>query len=254
MRFIGVDIGNSLINIGFFINDVLSVYNIETHPIKSSEEYGIIFRGLLNKIEENSVNGAIISSVVPTHTIIIEEVLNRITSTEPLIVSYKMNTGLKFEIENPQQLGADRIANAVAADELCKVPVAVLDFGTASTISIVGKGSTFIGGAILPGLRLMSESLARGTAQLSEVPIIAPTSVLGKNTINSIQSGLLYGTVGAVERLLDEIEKEIGYNLKIVLTGGYGGLLSKFFIRDFEFIPNLTLKGLEILYKRNKYA
>lgn len=254
MRFIAVDIGNSLINIGFFIDDALSVFNIETFPIKSPEEYEITFRGLLEKIGGNSINGAIISSVVPTHTIIFGEVLNKITSTEPLIVSCRMNTGLKFEIENPEQLGADRIANAVAADEFCKVPVAVLDFGTASTISIVGKGSTFIGGAILPGLRLMSESLAKGTAQLFEVPIIAPTSVLGKNTLNCIQSGLLYGTVGAVERLIDEIEKEIGYNLKIILTGGYGGLLSKFFMRDFEFIPNLTLKGLEILYKRNKYA
>lgn len=254
MGLIAIDIGNSLINIGFFINKDLSVFNIETFPIKSFEEYKIVFSGLLEKIEEKTINGVIIASVVPTHTVILLEAIKSITSIKPLVVNHEMNTGLKFDIEKPQELGADRIANSVAANEIYKVPVAVIDFGTASTISIIGKDSTFIGGAIFPGLRLMNESLSKGAAQLYEVPLKPPPSVLGKSTKECIQSGLLYGTVGATEKLIHEIEKEIGYNLKVVLTGGYANLLFKIFKRDHEFIPYLTLKGLEILYKRNKNA
>jgi type III pantothenate kinase len=255
LRLIAIDIGNSLINIGFFTDTGLSVFNIDTFPIKALEEYEIIFRGLLEKLEEKNSIGVIISSVVPSHTIILGETLKGIiTSVEPLVVTHKMNTGLTFNIENPEELGSDRIANAVAAYELYKCPVAALDFGTASTISVVGIDATFIGGAILPGLRLMNESLARGTAQLSEMPITPPLSALGKDTNSCIRSGLFYGTAGAAERLLNEIEKEIKYELKVILTGGYGGLIAKLFKRDVELVPHLTLEGLKILYKRNKNA
>ncbi|MBE0425474.1 MAG: type III pantothenate kinase [Nitrospirae bacterium] len=254
MRLIAIDIGNSLINIGFIKEKNLSVFNIDTLPIRTPEEYEIIFRGFLKKLEEKTAIGVIISSVIPGHAIILGEILKDIVEVEPLFVTHKINTGLKFNIQNPEELGSDRIANAVAAHELYKCPVAALDFGTASTISVVGRDATFMGGAILPGIRLMNESLARGTAQLSEVSIAPPLSALGKDTKSCIQSGLFYGTAGAVEGILNEIEKEIGYDLKLVSTGGYGGLIVKYFKRDVELVPHLTLEGLKILYMRNKDA
>jgi type III pantothenate kinase len=129
-----------------------------------------------------------------------------------------------------------------------------VDFGTATTISIVDRKAVYIGGAIMPGIRLMNESLARGTSKLSEVYVKPPISALGKNTVRCIQSGLFYGTAGAIERILGEIEKEAAIKLKVVITGGYGVLISKFLKRKHDFLPDLTLEGLRILYNRNSDA
>lgn len=156
--------------------------------------------------------------------------------------------------QNLKKLGSDRIANSVAAYELCKCPIAVIDFGTATTVSVVGKDAKYIGGAIMPGLGLMNESLAKGTSKLSEVNLSPPDSALGTDTTGGIQSGVFYGTAGAVERLLQEIEKEVGFGLKVIVTGGYGGMVSKFLTREYSLRPNLTLEGLKIIFMRNRCA
>ncbi|MEW6571388.1 MAG: type III pantothenate kinase [Nitrospirota bacterium] len=254
MFLIAVDIGNSLINIGFFVEQHLSVHKIEASPLKIREEYETILKKLLENLGEKNITGVIISSVAPGHTIVLKEALKSMTSVDPLIVSWRMKTGLSFAIPHPEKLGSDRIANAAAAYELFRRPVAAIDTGTASTISIVGEKATFVGGAILPGLRLMNESLARGTAQLSEVPLSPPVSALGTDTAGCIKAGLFYGTAGAIERILDEIEKKIGYRVKVVVTGGYGGMISKFLKRQNKIMPHLTLEGLKILYMRNRDA
>jgi len=249
---IAIDIGNSTINIGFFTKSGLLVKKTYTHPLLSPAKYS----ALVNRfIKENNVEkkpeGIIISSVVPGHTKVLWKALEGLTGKEPFIVSCKIRTGLTFKIPNPEKLGSDRIANAAAAYEFYKCPVAAVDFGTATTISIVDKKATYIGGTIMPGIRLMNESLAQGTSKLSEVHMKPPISALGKNTVRCIQSGLFYGTAGAIERILGEIEKEADIKLKVVITGGYGGLISKFLKRKHDFSPDLTLEGLRILYKRN---
>jgi type III pantothenate kinase len=177
-----------------------------------------------------------------------------LVSAEPLIVSCKIKTGLNFNIPLPEKLGSDRIANAVAAYELYKCPVTAVDFGTATTISVVGKDANYIGGTIIPGIGLMNESLAKGTSNLSEIALKPPESALGTDTTKCIQSGLFYGTAGAIERLLLEIEKEVGFELKVVLTGGFGGMISKFLTRKHDVRPNLTIEGLKIIYMRNTNA
>jgi type III pantothenate kinase len=252
MNLIAVDIGNSTIHIGFFSKSGLIVQKIDTLPLKTHGEYKSIFKVLIseNFVEKNTT-GVIISSVVPGHNEILRETLKELLSVEPLMVSCKIKTGLIFRIPNPEGLGSDRIANAVAAYERYKCPVAVVDFGTATTISVVAMDAEYIGGAIMPGIRLMNESLAKGTSKLSEVPLTPPRSALGPDTIQCIQSGLFYGTAGAIERLLSEIEKEIGFEFKVVLTGGYGYMISKFFQRNYDLIPNLTIEGLKLLYMRN---
>lgn len=252
---IAIDIGNSSINIGFFTVSGLLVQKIDTHPLLSSAKYSALVNGFIKeKNMDKMPEGIIISSVVPVHAEVLRKTLKGLFSVEPLIVSYKMKTGLRLNIPNPEKLGTDRIANSVAAYELCRCPVATVDFGTATTISVVGKNATYIGGAILPGIRLMNEALAKGTSKLYDVSISIPGSALGTDTVTCIQSGLLYGTAGAVERLLSEIEKEVGFRLKVIVTGGYGTLISKFLKRKHDVLPYLTLEGLKILYERNSDA
>jgi type III pantothenate kinase len=252
MGLIALDIGNSSINIGFFTDLGLIVQKINTKPLLSYKEYSALINGFKKEKNIDKIpKGVIISSVVPGHTEVLRETIKRLVPVEPLMVSCKIKTGLKFNIPNPEKLGSDRIANVAAAYEFCKSPVAVVDAGTATTISIVGKNAHYIGGAILPGIRLMSESLAKGTSKLSGVSLSPPGAALGTDTTRCIQSGLFYGTSGAIERLLREIEKEVGFRLKVVLTGGYGNMISKFLKRKHDLFPYLTLEGLKIIYMRN---
>jgi len=226
---------------------------IATHPLLSSSRYSALIRHFLReKNIDKTPEGIIISSVVPGHTEALRKTLKRLFSVEPLILDHTSKTGISLNILKPEELGSDRIANAVAAEELYKCPVAVIDCGTATTISVVGKDANYIGGAILPGIRLMNESLAKGTARLSEVQISPSRAALGIDTSASIRSGLLYGTAGAVERILSEVEGETGLGLQIAMTGGYSGLISKYIKRKHKVVPHLTLEGLRIIYARHR--
>lgn len=252
---IALDIGNSLINIGFFADQGLFVQKLKTTPLKTPEKYASMLRDFLAEISvERAALGVIISSVVVGHTEVLAEACKRLMPEDLLILNPEISTGLVFDIPRLEELGSDRIANAVAAYELCKGPVAAIDFGTATTISVIGKNAHYLGGAIMPGFGLMNESLAKGTSKLSEVSLSPPESALGTDTDGCILSGLFYGTAGAVERLLQEIESEIGFGLKIVVTGGYGSMVSKFLTREYSLRPNLTLEGLKIIFMRHKSA
>ena len=253
---IAVDIGNSSINIGYFTDKGLLVQRINTHPLRDSGEYLSLIRNFLrqNCVEKGSLGG-IISSVVSSHTSVLSEVLKRLSGTEEtvlLTVSHEMNSGLTFRVPKPERVGTDRIANAVAAVELYGSPVAVADFGTATTITVVDREREFAGGSILPGLRLMNSALNAGTSQLTEVAIEAPLRALGVDTAECIRSGLFYGTAGAVERILTEMEEEIGVSLKVVLTGGYARAVGRLLKRIHEVNSYLTLEGLRILYGKNR--
>ena len=249
---IAIDIGNSSINIGFFYKSNLFVKRFDTKQLMSSSGYTELLEKVRREINIDKLPvGSIISSVVPSLTNTWRDTLKRFIAVEPLIVNYKMNTGLTFDIPDPEQLGSDRIANAVAACEIYKCPVAAVDFGTATTMSITGQKKNYIGGAIIPGIRLMNESLARETSTLTEIPLTPPGSALGTDTTKCIQSGLFYGTAGATEKILNEIEKSTGFKFKVVVTGGYGGIIHNFLKRAHVLNPHLTLEGLKILYRKN---
>jgi type III pantothenate kinase len=252
---ISLDIGNSSIKFGFFTKRDLFVRDIPTHPFLSLSRYSALIRHFLREKNIDKIpEGIIISSVVPGQTEALRKSLKRMFAVEPLIIDHTTKTGIALNIPKPEELGADRIANAVAAVELFKCPVAVIDCGTATTISVVGKNADYIGGAILPGIRLMNESLAQGTSRLSEVQISPPLAALGVDTSACIRSGLFYGTAGAVERILSEIEGETGLRLKIVMTGGNSRHISKFMHRKHKVVPHLSLEGLRIIFTRNADA
>lgn len=252
---LALDIGNSMINIGFFVHEHLHVQNLATYPLKTPEKYASRLSEFFPEIVvERAALGVIISSVVGGHTGVLVDACKRFMPEDLIILTHKTTTGLVFDIPRPEELGTDRIANAVAAYEICKHPVAALDFGTATTISVVGKNANYLGGAIMPGVGLMNECLGRGTSKLPVVSLSPPESALGTDTSECIQSGLFYGTAGAAERLLREMEKEIGFGLKVVVTGGYAGMVSGFLSREHILDKNLTLEGLKIIFMRNNSA
>ncbi len=254
---IAVDIGNSSINIGYFADKGLVVQNIATHPLRNADEYALILNDFFekNSMEKHCLN-VIISSVVPGHTVVFNEVFNKLTEKEAeiLMVSHTINTGLAFKVNAPEELGTDRIANAAGAYRLYKSPVAVLDFGTATTVTAVDRHANYIGGAIMPGLGLMNDILDKGTSGLKKIAMEPPSSALGKDTAGCIKSGLFYGTAGAVERVLEEMEKEAECKFNIIITGGYGRIMDKFLQRPHNINTNLIFEGLRILYEINRSA
>jgi type III pantothenate kinase len=257
---VAIDIGNSSISTGIFSGDrLLGRLEIPTHPKGDTGHYsGEIGKLLSGKKGEKSLEGVIISSVVPGLTEILACSAKEISGREPLIVTNSMQTGLTFDVERPDEIGSDRIADAVAAMEALGSTVAVVDFGTATTITAV-KERRFIGGAILAGLRLMGEALHRGTAKLPSVDIALsaeapeqPVKVLGKSTKASMISGMIYGTAGAVERILRDIESEEDCRFRVALTGGHSGMMARFIEGECYLEPNLTLRGLRLIYERNR--
>lgn len=253
---IAVDIGNSSINIGYFSEKGLIVQKFDTKPLKKAREYSLILSDFLlqNHIEKKDFNG-IISSVVISHTSVFRNALELLLDEQVidiLIVDHKMNTGLGFKIRKPEELGADRIANAIGAWEMYKTHVAVVDFGTATTITVVDKDANYIGGSIMPGIGLMNDMLGKRTSKLKSITLKPQESVLGKDTSGCISSGLYYGTAGAVERILEEIEKETDCRFRVVVTGGYCSTVEKFIRRPHNINPDLTLQGLKILYEKNR--
>jgi len=253
---IAVDIGNSSINIGYFTGRGLLVQKNNTYPQKSAEEYRRIVGDFLlrNHIEKKQF-GVIISSVVSGFSAVLEEAFRQLEPREEVKIvtaSDKIDSGLRFDVKNPGAVGTDRIANAVAAFSRYASPVAVVDCGTATTVTVVDGQAFLVGGAIMPGIGLMNEVLQKRTSKLAKVGLEPPVAALGKDTSGSILSGLFYGTAGAVERILSEIEREEDAQLSIVVTGGYGQMVERFIKRPHETNPSLTLEGLKILYEKNR--
>jgi type III pantothenate kinase len=255
---IAADIGNSTVKIGYFTGSGLIVQKLRTNISTSAAEYRKAIDVFMtdNHIEKNNING-IISSVVDGLAARMERALKGFSGERDravLTVNHRMNTGLHFRIRKPEQLGADRIANAIGAFEIQNRPVAVLDFGTATTITVVNQDAEYVGGSIMPGIGLMNEMLGQGTSKLEKVALEPPETALGKDTSACIRSGLFFGTAGAVERIIDELEKENECSLKIVLTGGFCTAMKSFITRPHVTHPHLTLEGLKILYEKNRYA
>jgi len=254
---LAIDIGNSSISFGFFEGpDLLKTLKIPAHPKRQDDIYKNKILDFLSKNHmEIALTGAVISSVVPDLTGKICNAVRDLVVRHLLVMSASLPTGLTFGVEKPEEIGSDRVANMVAASELFGSPVIVVDFGTATTISAL-KNREFLGGAILPGIELMSSSLKKGTAKLPRVDTVSgygqvPLHGMGKNTTMNILSGIIYGTAGAVERLIREMEQEESCRFKVVITGGNCFVMRTFLSRKFSLDPDLTLKGLRFIYERN---
>lgn len=250
-----LDIGNTNIKAGVFNGpELVDYWRISTDRTKSSDEYGILLLNLFahSKIDP-AVDGIIMSSVVPTINFTIEHMCSNYFNQTPMQVVPGIKTGINLKYENPRELGSDRIVNAVAAYELYGGPCIFIDFGTATTFGVVSERGEFLGGAICSGIKLASEALTERTSRLPKIELVKPESVIGRNTVSNMQSGLVYGFIGQVTYLIDCMKRELGApNAKVIATGGMSRLIASGTDAIDEIDGLLTLKGLRIIYERNQ--
>jgi type III pantothenate kinase len=251
------DVGNTTIAIGLFRGrKLVKSWKIETDSDKTSDEYGVLLLSLMQAavLPAGKITGSIISSVVPPLTPVIEEVCRSTFGTEACVVGPGLKTGMPILYETPLEVGADRITASVAAFEKYGGPTIVLDFGTATTFDAVSAKGEYLGGAIAPGVRISAEALYRRTAKLPRIEVRKPKRAIGRTTVASMQSGLYFGYIGLVTRLIEEIRKELGAEARVVATGGFGGPLATELDVIEAYEPDLVLEGLRIIYDRNRDA
>jgi type III pantothenate kinase len=252
---LAVDIGNTNTVFGLFAGENLRTdWRIETRVERTGDEYATLLRGLfeLQSLGMREVTAGIISSVVPPATAPIERFFTRYLGITPLVVGPGIKTGMPILYENPREVGADRIVNAVAAYAKYPQGAVVVDFGTATTFDVVTAKGEYAGGIIAPGLMVSADALYRSTAKLPRVEIARPKTVVGRNTVASIQAGLVFGYAGLVDALVTRIKGEVDFSPKVLATGGLGVLVAKESSTIEECDDLLTLRGLQILYDRNR--
>ncbi len=252
---IAIDIGNTTIVVGLFKSSALKDrFCISTRQNMTADEAGFLITGWLARmsLSGEDIQSVIVSSVVPALTSAFDLTARRYLGCIPLILTHKLKLPITIEIEQPAQVGADRIANAVAGFTKFGGPVIIVDFGTATNFDIVNEKGAYIGGILLPGSETSMAELARKAARLFEVRIEPPDTVVGKSTAGALKSGLFYGTIGQVDYLVDKIIEETGFTkTQIVATGGFSRGLDKY-SRHIKFIePDLTLDGLRIISELN---
>lgn len=250
------DIGNTQIVAGVFDEGgwLAADWRLATDRQKTVDEYGIITKSLFldRGLNFSKITGAIISSVVPPLTNSILQMAEKYFEVTPLVVGPGIKTGLAIKYDNPREVGADRVVNAVAGLKLYQAPLIIVDFGTATTFCAIGANGDYLGGAIAPGLGIAAEALFLCTAKLPRVELLKPKTVIGKNTISSMQSGLFYGYIGLIESLITRIKAEMGVNPKVIATGGLAELVSCETNLIDTINPYLTLEGLREIYELNK--
>lgn len=250
-----VDIGNTNITCGVYQEkDLICTFRLTTQMPRTSDEYGIVLRELLdrNGMDYRELGGVIIASVVPNVMHSFQNAIQKYLNKKPLVVGPGIKTGIKLTSENPREIGPDRIVDAVAAYEIYGGPVLVLDFGTATTYDLVEADGTFAVGITAPGIRISAKALWEDTAKLPEIEIRKPKSILAKETISSMQAGLMYGQIGQTEYIINQVKKETGYgDLKVVATGGLGRIIADETDTIQHYDSALTLEGLRILYEKN---
>lgn len=250
-----IDIGNTNIKLGLFDqgDQIRHHWRIATDRARLADEYAMLILNLLSTqgLAFKDVDGCAISSVVPALTEIFSELTRRYLQLDPVVLGAGSKTGLRVRTDYPAEVGPDLIANAMAARHLYGAPVIVIGFGTATTFLGVSREGDFEGVAIAPGILASSDSLIRATATLPQVALTRPPAAIGKNTINSLQSGLIYGFIGLVKELVARIQNELGGNAHVIATGGLASLIAPEtgVIEAVE--PNLALIGLRLLYQLN---
>lgn len=248
-----VDVGNTNIVLGIYRDDVIvDSWRLATARERTADEYGIMSRLLIGNCVEGPLEGAIVASVVPPLNGALAGMIEKYFAVEPLFVEPGVKTGIAIHVDNPQEVGADRIVNCVAAHEAFGGPTVIVDFGTATTFDVVTEDAKYVGGVIAPGLNISAEALFARAARLPRVDIKRPPHVVGTNTVVNMQSGIYFGYLGLVDGILARIKREVPGIKKIVATGG----LAPLFESESEHIDvvdlELTLKGLKVIYDRNR--
>ncbi len=250
-----IDVGNSTIGIGAFKeNKLVERMVVNTDPNFTEEQFYQLFKRPFNFVKEGkaSIDNIIFSSVVPQVNLPIINALKKLTNIDPILIGPGTKTGLAIKVDNPLEIGNDLIADLVSAKEKYGYPTLIADLGTASKILLLDKTGTFTSCLIMPGLTLSAQSLSNKAALLPEVSLIAPNTILAKNTLSAMNAGIVYGHADMILGLINRIEKELGYSCKHILTGGGSIYIKDILKDDFIYDQNLNLDGLNIIVNKNK--
>lgn len=250
-----IDVGNTNIVLGVYRGkELLHHWRLSTNRGATADEYGISISQLfqLAGITMTEISGVIISSVVPPLMRTLEQLSAKYARKVPLVVGPGVKTGLNIRYENPREVGADRIVNAVAAIEKYGAPLIVVDFGTATTFDYIDEGANYLGGAIVPGIGISTEALYQRAAKLPRIELVKPKSVIGRNPVTSMQAGIIFGYAGQVDGIVNRIKAEFGVSPKVIATGGLAELIAAESETVHEVDPLLTLEGLRLIYERNQ--
>lgn len=250
-----MDVGNTNTAVGVFQGERLAhQWRVTTAKDRTADEMGILIKALFQDhgFKPERVNGVVISSVVPPMVSVLEEMCRMYFRCEPLVVGPGMKTGLLVKYENPRDVGADRVANAVAAVHRFGYSVIVVDVRTATTFTVVNQDGHYIGGIIAPGVKSSADALFQQTAKLPSIDLAAPRTVIGTNTVSSMQSGIVYGFAGLIDHLVDRICQEVPAPYRVIATGHYAQLVSPHSSTITDVVPHLTLEGLRILWDLNR--
>ena len=251
---LAVDIGNTNVVLGCMEDDkILFLERMATDRRATDMEYLVRIRSVLKYrgIDPAALEGAIICSVVPIVTMNIRPAVEQLTGKKAVVVGPGLKTGLKINIDNPGALGADRVADAVAAVNHYSVPLITIDMGTATTVGVVDETKTFIGGMIVPGVMVSLNALAGGTAQLPHISLDPPKHAIGRNTVECMQNGIIYHNAAGVDGMIERIEAQMGKKCTVVITGGLSTVIAPHCKHEMIHDPELLLKGLMILYRKN---
>lgn len=252
---LAIDIGNTSIALGGFEgNELKFVVRLSTDATKTEDEYASKIMNILNlhNVSRNNVEGAIISSVVPPLNAIMKNAISLAYEVEPLIVCPGIKTGIGILCDSPSSVGADLICSCVAANALYGAPSLIIDIGTATKMIVTNASGAFIGVSIIPGVMMGLNALSEGTAQLPKVSLEAPATVIGKNTVDCMKSGIVFGNASMIDGMIDRINREVGEELPVIVTGGYADAIAPHCQHKMTLDKTLVLKGLNIIYRKNK--